>query len=66
VLFESGQQDAGLAKAKSLLDSAQNPMEKTNLQEVVKYMERRISKEPKSGDAPATTTNQPAAHAGNL
>jgi peroxiredoxin len=66
VLFESGQQDEGLAKAKLLLDSAQTPFEKTNVQAVVQYMENRMAKEPKSGDAPAANTNQPAAHAGNL
>ena len=67
VLFESGQQDEGLAKAKLLLASAQNQMEKTNLQVMVQYMENRMSKQPKSGDAShADATNQPAAHGGTL
>ncbi len=70
VLFESGQQDEGLAKVKLLVASAQSDSEKTNLQSVVHYMEKRMSEQPqKSGDAshdaPVTNTNEPAAHAGN-
>ena len=43
VLFESGKPDEGLAKAKQLLASAQNPLEQTNLQMVVRQMEAKLS-----------------------
>ena len=41
VLFESGKQDEGLARANQALASAQSPIEKTNVLSLIRTMERR-------------------------
>jgi hypothetical protein len=59
LLFESGKQDEGLARAAQALASAQSPMEKTNIQAIIRTMERRKNAEEKKGDQGLIKTNAP-------
>jgi alkyl hydroperoxide reductase subunit AhpC len=59
LLFESGKQDEGLARATQALASAQSPMEKTNIQAIMLTMEKRRNAEEKKGDQGLTKTNAP-------
>jgi alkyl hydroperoxide reductase subunit AhpC len=66
VLFESGKRDEGLARATQALASAQSPMDKTNVQSVLRAMEKRKNAEDerknaeeKKGDQGLIKTNAP-------
>ena len=71
VLFESGQHDEALAKARALLASAPTEFEKTNIQALVQNMENRLSAKGSKMTNPSQTgpavgnTNPPAGPAGN-
>jgi peroxiredoxin len=59
MLFESGKQDEGLARATQALASAQSPMEKTHIQSFIRTMEKRKNAEEKKGDQALIKTNAP-------
>jgi hypothetical protein len=59
MLFESGKQDEGLARATQALASAQSPMEKNNVQSLIRTMEKRKNAEEKKGDQGPIKTNAP-------
>jgi triphosphoribosyl-dephospho-CoA synthetase len=59
LLFESGKRDEGLARATQALASAQSPMDKTNVQSVLRAMEKRKNAEEKKGDQGPIKTNAP-------
>lgn len=59
VLFESGKQDEGLALATQALALAQSPMEKTNIQSVLRTMEKRKNAGEKKGEQGLVKTNAP-------
>jgi len=66
VLFESGKRDEGLALATQVLASAQSPMVKTNIQALLRNMEKRKNAEDerkkaegKKGDQGPIKTNAP-------
>jgi alkyl hydroperoxide reductase subunit AhpC len=59
VLFESGKRDEGLARATQALASAQSPMDKTNVQSVLRAMEKRKNAGEKKDDQGLIKTNAP-------
>jgi alkyl hydroperoxide reductase subunit AhpC len=59
VLFESGKQAEGLARATQALASAQSPMDKTNVQSVLRAMEKRKNAGEKKDDQGLIKTNAP-------
>ena len=59
VLFESGKRDEGLALATQTLASAQSPMEKTNVQSLIRTMEKRKDAKEKKDDQGPVKTNAP-------
>src|ERR1039458_10226679 len=59
VLFESGKRAEGLAWATQALASAQSPMDKTNVQAILRTMEKRKNAEEKKGDQGLIKTNAP-------
>jgi peroxiredoxin len=59
LLFESGKQDEGLAQATQALASAQSPMGKTNVQSVLRTMEKRKNAAEKKGEQGPVKTNAP-------
>jgi alkyl hydroperoxide reductase subunit AhpC len=59
LLFESGKRDEGLARATQALASAQSPMDKTNVQSVLRAMEKRKNAKEKKGDQGPIKTNAP-------
>lgn len=59
VLFGSGKQDEGLALATQTLASAQSPIEKTNIQSLIRTMEKRKNGEEKTGGPAPGKTNAP-------
>jgi len=59
MLFESGKQDEGLARATQALASAQSPVEKTHIQSFIRTMEKRKNAEENKGDQALIKTNAP-------
>src|SRR5208282_3651692 len=59
LIFESGKQDEGLARATQALASAQSPIDKTNIQSFIRTMEKRKNTEEKKGDQGLIMTNAP-------
>jgi cytochrome c-type biogenesis protein CcmH/NrfG len=59
VLFESGKQNEGLALATQVLAYTQSPTDKTNVQSVIRIMEKRKNAEEKKGDQALIKTNAP-------
>jgi peroxiredoxin len=59
VLFESGKRDEGLALATQTLASAQSPIEKTNIQSLIRTLEKRKNGEEKTGGPALVNTNAP-------
>jgi hypothetical protein len=59
VLFGSGKQDEGLALATQTLASAQSPIEKTNIQSLIRTMEKHKNGEEKTGGPAPGKTNAP-------
>ncbi len=59
LLFESGKQDEGLARATQALALAQSPVEKTKIQSLIRTMEKRKNAEGKKGNREPVKTNAP-------
>jgi hypothetical protein len=60
LLFQSGNQEAGLKRARETLASAQDPDEKKELEAAIRAMELRVAMEKTNHVAAATGTNQVA------